>query len=237
MKRWLFAPVGACVLSVACTLSASAQLSTATLSGTVVDATGAAIPNATVTVTQTQTNFTRTFQTKQDGSYREEFLPVGPYKVKVVMAGFKTLEQTGLSLSVLEAADLKLTLEIGGGEETVQVTADAPLVNLTNSTLGNTVENREIDNLPLINRDVSRLLQLVPGVQSVQTVNSLGYQELHVIVNGAPDSIVGQTSYYLDGTLNMTGLRNTGNQVPNPDAVNQFNVVTNNYSAQLGRYS
>jgi len=237
MKRWPFAPVAACVLSVACTLSASAQLSTATLSGTVVDADGAAVPNATVTLTQTQTNFTRTFQTKADGSYREEFLPVGPYKVKVNAPGFKTLEQSGLTLSVLESADLKLTVTAGGGAETVEVTADAPLVNLTNSTLGNTVENREIDNLPLVNRDVSRLLQLVPGVQSVQTLNNLGYQELHVIVNGAPDSIVGQTSYYLDGTLNMTGLRNSGNQVPNPDAVNQFNVVTNNYSAQLGRYS
>ncbi len=229
-------------LIVPCTLvlpfaAASAQLSTATLIGTVVDADGAAVPNATVTVTQTETNFTRTFQTKTDGSYREEFLPVGTYKVVVTAPGFKSLERTGVVLSVLETAELKLTVTAGGGSETIQVTADAPLVNLANSTLGNTVDNREIDNLPLINRDVTRLLQLVPGVQSVQTVNSLGFQELHVLVNGSPDSIVGQVSYYLDGGLNMTGLRNTGNQVPNPDAVNQFNVVTNNYSAQLGRYS
>lgn len=237
MSIWPRTPIALCMLSVACTLSASAQLSTATLSGTVVDTDGAAVPNATVTITQTETNFTRTFQTKADGSYREEFLPVGPYKVSVNAPGFKSLEQKGLVLSVLESAELKLTVSAGGGAETVEVTADAPLVNLANSTLGNTVDNREIDNLPLINRDVTRLLQLVPGVQSVQTVNSLGFQELHVIVNGAPDNIVGQTSYYLDGTLNMTGLRNTGNQVPNPDAVNQFNVVTNNYSAQLGRYS
>lgn len=237
MTNWSRIPIAACVLSVACTLSASAQLSTATLSGTVVDADGAVVPNASITLTNTQTNFTRTFQTKADGSYRQEFLPVGSYKVVVNAPGFKTLEQTGVTLSVLESAELKLTVTAGGGAETVEVTADTPLVNLANSTLGNTVENREIDNLPLVNRDVSRLLQLVPGVQNVQTVNNLGYQELHVIVNGAPDNLVGQTSYYLDGTLNMTGLRNSGNQVPNPDAVNQFNVVTNNYSAQLGRYS
>ena len=237
MPRYLRNFIVPCVLMLPFVPAASAQLSTATLIGTVVDADGAAVPNANVTVTQTDTNFTRTFQTKGDGSYREEFLPVGPYKVVVNVPGFKSLERTGVVLSVLETAEVKLVVTAGGGSETVQVTADAPLVNLANSTLGNTVDNREIDNLPLINRDVTRLLQLVPGVQSVQTVNSLGFQELHVLVNGSPDSIVGQVSYYLDGGLNMTGLRNTGNQVPNPDAVNQFNVVTNNYSAQLGRYS
>jgi hypothetical protein len=237
MPRFLRNLVLPCTLFLPFAAVAHAQLSTATLVGTIVDADGAAVPNATVTATQTETNFTRTFQTKSDGSYREEFLPVGTYKVVVNVPGFKSLERTGVVLSVLETAELKLVVTPGGGSETIQVTADAPLVNLANSTLGNTVDNREIDNLPLINRDVTRLLQLVPGVQSVQTVNSLGFQELHVLVNGSPDSIVGQVSYYLDGGLNMTGLRNTGNQVPNPDAVNQFNVVTNNYSAQLGRYS
>jgi hypothetical protein len=217
--------------------SSSAQLSTATMFGTVVDADGAAVPNATVTLLQTQTNFTRTFTTKSDGTYHEEFLPVGPYKISVRAPGFKSLERTGVELSVMENAQLNLTVTAGGGSETVDVTADTPLVNIGNSTLGNTVDNRQIDNLPLINRQVTQLLNLVPGVQSVQTINSLGFQELHVLVNGSPDSIVGQTSYYLDGGLNMTGLRNTGNQVPNPDAVSQFNVVTNNYSAQLGRYS
>ncbi len=236
MSRVLPCVLVPCVL-VSPLLTASAQLSTATLFGTVLDASGAAVPNASVTVTQTLTNFTRTFTTKADGTYREEFLPVGPYKVVVSAPGFKTLEQSGVTLSVMENAQLNLSLNAGGGGETVNVTADAPLVNLGNSTLGNTVDNVEIDNLPLINRQVTQLLNLVPGVQSVQTVNSLGFQELHVLVNGSPDSIVAQTSYYLDGGLNMTGLRNTGNQVPNPDAVSQFNVVTNNYSAQLGRYS
>ena len=107
-------------------------------------------------------------------------------------------------------------------------------MNLGNSTLGQTISNVEIDNLPLVNRDVSRLLQLVPGVQTVSTINNLGYQELKVLMNGSTDGFVGQVSYYLDGGLNMTGLRNSGNQVPNPDAINQFDLATNNYSAQLG---
>jgi outer membrane receptor protein involved in Fe transport len=137
----------------------------------------------------------------------------------------------------MQQAELTLQLEVGTTSETVNVTADIPLVNSGNSTLGNTVDNREIDNLPLIGRNVDRLLQLVPGVQAVSTINSLGYQEIKVLANGSTDGFVGQVSYYLDGGLNMTGLRNSGNQVPNPDAVSQFNVATNNYSAQIGRYS
>lgn len=220
------------------TFTAQAQLSTATLFGTITDTSGAAVANATVTVIQTDTNFTRTLTTKEDGSYRAEFLPIGPYKITVSAMGFKTLERSGIALSVMQNAELSLALEVGASVETVNVSADVPLVNLGNSTVGRTIENQEIDNLPLVNRDaVTRLLQLVPGVQSASTVNNLGFQELKVLINGSTDGFVGQVSYYLDGGLNMTGLRNSGNQVPNPDAISQFNVVTNNYSAQLGRYA
>ncbi|QEE27511.1 TonB-dependent receptor [Terriglobus albidus] len=217
--------------------TAFAQLSTATMFGTVTDQTGLVVPNATITFTQTQTNFVRVGKTKEDGSFREEFLPIGSYKITVTADGFKTLERSGIELTVMQNASLPLTMEVGTTTETINVTADVPLVNLGSATLGATVDNQQIDNLPLVNRNVDRLLQLVPGVQSVSTINNLGYQEIKVLVNGSTDGFVGQVSYYLDGGLNMTGLRNSGNQVPNPDAINQFNVVTNNYAAQLGRYS
>ncbi len=219
------------------TTNALAQLSTATLFGNITDSTGAVVPNATITLTQTDTNFVRVAKIKDDGSYREEFLPVGPYKISVSAPGFKSLVRSGVVLAVMQNAELSLSLDIGTATETVNVTADVPLVNTGNSTLGQTVSNVEIENLPLVNRNVDRLLQLVPGVQNVQTINNLGYQEIKVLANGSTDGFVGQVSYYLDGGLNMTGLRNSGNQIPNPDAVSQFNVVTNNYSAQLGRYS
>jgi outer membrane receptor protein involved in Fe transport len=225
------------LLAIGFSVDASAQLSTATLSGTITDSTGAAIPGASITLTQTDTNFVRVAKSKEDGSYHEEFLPIGPYKISVTSPGFKKLDRSGISLSVMQNAALDLQLEIGTTGETIEVTADIPLVNTGNSTLGSTVSNVEIDNLPLVNRNVDRLLQLVPGVQTVQTVNNLGYQEVKVLINGSTDGFVGQVSYYLDGGLNMTGLRNSGNQVPNPDAISQFNVVTNNYSAQLGKYS
>jgi len=219
------------------TIGASAQLSTASLSGSITDPTGAVVAHAKITLIQTETNFTRIATSKADGTYHEEFLPVGSYKILVSAANFKTLERSGIVLAVMQDATLNLTLDIGTQSETVSVTADVPLVNLSDSTLGQTISNEEIDNLPLVNRNVDRLLQLVPGVQSVQTINNLGYQEIKVLANGSTDGFVGQVSYYLDGGLNMTGLRNSGNQVPDPDAVSQFNVVTNDYSAQLGRYS
>jgi len=187
--------------------AASAQLSTATIYGTVSDSTGAVIPGATVTLTQTATNFTRVSTTKGDGTYREEFLPVGPYKISVSAKGFKSLDRSGVVLAVMQNAELNLQLEIGTTGETIEVTADVPLVNLGSATLGRTVDNLEIDNLPLVNRNVDRLLQLVPGVQKVATINNLGYQEIKVLVNGSTDGFVGQVSYYLDGGLNMTGLQ------------------------------
>jgi outer membrane receptor protein involved in Fe transport len=225
---------------------ARAQLSTATLSGTITDSTGAAIPGATVTLTQTETNYVRAGKTKGDGSYREEFLPVGPYKISVAASGFKTLERSGVTLSVLQNVDVNLQLEIGTTGETIEVSAEAPLINPNNSTLGRTISNVEIDNLPLVDRNVYTLLDLTPGVQNNNSagtganggvINPLGSPEQHVKINGSSDSGVGQVAYYLDGGSNMNGIRNTGNPLPNPDAIREFRVDTNNFSAQYGRNS
>ena len=227
-------------------LSASAQLTTATLAGSVKDATGAIVPGAVLVVTQTDTQTARTLKTDSHGEYRADFLPVGPYKVSVSAPGFKTLEREGIVLTVTEEAKLDLALQAGGSTETVEVTAEIPLLNISNSTLGRTVDNVEIDNLPLVDRNVYTLLDLTPGVQNNNAagtggnggvINPLGYPEQHVKINGSSDSGVGQVAYYLDGGSNMTGVRNTGNPLPNPDAIREFSVQTNNFSAQFGRNS
>jgi outer membrane receptor protein involved in Fe transport len=95
----------------------------------------------------------------------------------------------------------------------------------------------QVDNLPLVNRNVYQLLSLTPGVQGNNTSNTQGFPEQHVYINGSADSFIGQVSFYLDGGLNMTGIRNTGNVLPNPDAIDQFAVQTSNFSAQFGRSS
>lgn len=231
-KRWaLFA----LLMAVFAAIGAYAQVSTASLSGSITDSTGAVVPSAKITLTQTDTNFVRVSTTKEDGTFHEVFLPVGPYKVSVVAAGFKRLDRSGVVLSVMQDATLNLTLEIGGQTETISVTADVPLVNLSDSTLGASVSNVQIDNLPLVNRDTYTLLSLTPGVQNVSNENSIGLPMEHVIINGSTDNMVGQVTYYLDGGINMTGVRSTGNVIPNPDAIDQFHVETNNFSAEFGR--
>lgn len=227
-------------------MAASAQLSTATMFGSVTDSTGAAIPGATVIITQTDTQNTRTVTTGKDGTYRADFLPVGPYKLDVTANGFKKLERTGITLTVTEEAQVNLSLQPGGESTTVEVTAQVPLLNTGNSTLGQTITSVQIENLPLVDRNAYTLLDLTPGVQNNNAagsggnggvINPLGYPEQHVKINGSTDSGVGQVSYYLDGGSNMTGVRNTGNPLPNPDALREFAVQTNNYSAQYGRNS
>jgi outer membrane receptor protein involved in Fe transport len=227
-------------------ICASAQSSTATMFGNITDSTGAAIPKATVTLTQTDTSFTRTMITESNGSYRADFLPVGPYKVTVTAQGFKKLDREGLTLTVAEEAHLDLSLQVGNTDMTVEVTAEVPLLNTGNSVLGRTVTNVEIDNLPLVDRNVYTLLDLTPGVQNNNNagtggnggvINPQGFPEQHVKINGSSDSTVGQVAYYLDGGTNMTGVRNTGNPLPNPDAIREFRVDTNNFSAQYGRNS
>ena len=231
LRRMLFALL---VVALAA-IGAQAQLSTASLSGSITDSTGAFVPHAKITLIQTDTNFTRFATSKDDGSFHEEFLPVGPYKVSVVAVGFKTLQRSGIVLAVMQDPTLNLTLEVGGKSETISVTADVPLVNVSDSTLGESISNVQVDNLPLVGRDTYQLLLLTPGVQSVTNENSIGLPMEHVILNGSTDNMVGQVTYYLDGGINMTGVRNTGNVIPNPDAIDQFNVDTNNFSAEYGR--
>jgi len=234
-----------CALMVLFSVAAlKAQSSTASMFGNVTDSTGAAVPKATITIIQTDTQFTRTVVSEANGSYRADFLPVGPYKISVTAPGFKKLDREGITLTVTEDAEVSLALTAGGANETVEVNGEVPLLNTDNSTLGRTITNVEIDNLPLVDRNVYRLLDLTPGVQNNNAagtggnggvINPVGFPEQHVKINGSSDSEVGQVAYYLDGGTNMTGLRNTGNPLPNPDAIREFNVQTSNFSAQYGR--
>ena len=114
----------------------SAQAPTGTLLGVVKDSSGASIPNANVTVTNTESNFTRTGVTGDDGAYRFPGLPVGAYTVKVETAGFKTETQTGLALDVAQEEVVNFTLQVGTSEQEVVVTADAPQVNTTSGAVG-----------------------------------------------------------------------------------------------------
>ena len=119
-----------------------AQLSTATAFGNVTDSSGAAVPGATIVLTQTQTNFTRTVITDSQGEYRAEFLPLGPYSVKVSAPGFTEILRNGIVLTGTQEAALNYALKVGSENTVVTVTETVPLVNTANSVLGRTISNQ-----------------------------------------------------------------------------------------------
>lgn len=225
-----------CVFLLVCG-SLWAQATSASIFGTVTDASGAVIPNIGVTATNVETNFSRTASTDGVGQYSIKFLPLGTYRVEASGASFKKFVQDGVVLELNRAARVDPVLAVGALTETVSVTSDAPLVNTADATIGRTVDNREIVSLPLVNRDVYSLLNLTAGVESSSSSNDFGYPGQRAFINGASDGGTGSANFYLDGGNNMANLRNTGNPAPNPDAVREFRVITNSYGAEFGRFS
>jgi hypothetical protein len=228
--------IGLCVLGFTA-ISLAAQVTTTTLVGTVTDKTGALVVDAKVTATNNGTNLQRSVKTNGEGEYRIEFLPVGEYSLVVEAAGFKKFVHAGVVLAIAETARVDAVMDVGSTGETVEVSAAAPIVNTSVPELGRTVENREIVDLPIVNRNVYTLLDLTPGVQRNDNSIVLGYPEQRTLINGGMDGGAGSVNYFLDGGVNITGLRNTGNILPNPDAIQEFRVQTNNYNAEYGRFA
>jgi hypothetical protein len=226
---------------------AAAQVTSAALVGTVTDQSAAGLPGVTVTARNTDTGFTRSVTTGETGAYRLEFLPIGAYQVEAALSGFKTAIKSGIVLAVNDSVRIDLTLAIGGLNETVTVAGARPLVNTVTADLSKTVDGGAIQSLPIVDRNVYSLLDLTPGVQSnnngVASASAstsslvLGFPEQRTLINGGADGGTGSVNYYLDGGINMTGLRNTGNILPNPDAIQEFKVQTNGYNVEYGRFS
>ena len=226
---------------------ASAQVTAATIVGTITDSSGGALPGVTVTARNLDTGFNRTVPTNEVGAYRLEFLPIGSYSVAMELSGFKTVTRSGIVLNVNDTVKVDVALQMGGVSETITVEGEAPVVNTATADMSKTVEAKAIESLPLVDRNVYSLLDLTPGVQSnnngvasasSSTSNlSLGFPEQRTLINGGADGGTGSVNYYLDGGINMTGVRNTGNQLPNPDAIQEFKVQTNSYNVEFGRFS
>lgn len=201
-----------------------AQTSLATLHGSVVDQQGGALPGATVTVRQIETNTTRTGVTNQAGQYHLPNLPAGTYEIAVEIQGFASAKRT-VTLRVGQEAAADFSLSVGAVAETVQVSGTAALVE-TKSTLGGLVDKKEIDNLPTIDRNFANLAQLAPGVTSSGT-SSMGF------------SSGGQRQYqnqiYMDGATNAQQFYGTQAELYPQDWVQEFQVMTSGYSAEFGQ--
>lgn len=204
---------------------------TGTIMGTVVDKTGAVVVGAEVTATNTATSAARTTKTGDAGLYRFDLLPVGNYVVKITRTGFATASQA-VVLAVGRTAEADATLVPGQTSEVIEVTAGVPLVDTEKTSVGQNVSLAQVEELPMLGRDVANLAYLAPGVKAtdsydptknryaILSVNGLGGRNVNVTVNGIDnkDSTVG-------GPVQQLPL----------ESVEQFVVNTQRFSAANGR--
>ena len=211
---------------------------TASLAGVVRDPSGAVVASAEVSLNQMDTGFERKGRANENGQYLFLSVPVGVYTLRVASPGFSSLEQKGIRLNVNTATTLNVELRIGSVSDSVNVTADAQMVQTQNGTLGQVVQQRYIQELPLNGRNAATLIRMVPGaVTGVGTTNA-GYantsETINISVNGSRGN---EVNYRLDGATHMDNVTNLNATYPNPDALQEFSVQTSNFSAQYGNFS
>ncbi|HWB96044.1 MAG TPA: carboxypeptidase regulatory-like domain-containing protein [Bryobacteraceae bacterium] len=226
------------LLLVLITSSLFAQQNTATILGTVADPSGAVIAEAKITAADERTGFSRSVTSDAGGAYLIPLLPIGNnYRVTVEATGFKTHVQSGITLQLNQNARVDIRLEVGSVSENVTVTAGAPLVDTYSSQGGDVVESKRITELPLNGRNPLQLATLLPGVTVSQNPTALtgGDRSANFVsVNG---SRLNETDYQLDGMRFQGSYNNSGLNYPSPDALEEFKLVTNSYSAEYGYYA
>lgn len=214
--------------------SAIGQTTTGTIAGTVTDPTGSVIPNATIKATNVQTDIPQTTRSNGSGNYIFPSLQPGDYKLSAQAPGFGTVELSGLHLDVLQTLTSNIQLKLGTEAQTVTVSTSAELVELRESQLSTTVAEKQISNLPLNGRAAISLVQLVPGVTTFAPSATIGDSAGNKFsLNG---NRTNENSYYLDGSYDTSFMSQGGNVIPNPDALQEFRVLTNNFDAEYGRY-
>jgi hypothetical protein len=208
-----------------------AQTPTATLQGTVVDASGAVVPDATVVITNTDTNESVQVSTTSDGHYLRPLLRPGTYVITVEKTGFRTVRQENIKLDVAQNRSVNITLEVGALVQAVEITAAPPPLDTNTSSVGQVIENKRIMDLPLNGRSPFSLANLTPGV------NPTG--------GGATPAMAGgrnaTSELQIDGMTDIAPENNIGinNRVyePQVDAVAEFSVQVNSLAAEYGRFS
>ncbi len=233
MKQRLFTCLGVLGLSLILLLTGSAQTSTSNISGTVTDATGAVVPGAKITAKNEATGVAYTQATTGAGLFSFPALPVGRYTITVEMSGFKTVNKTGNVLEVGTPLVVNAALEVGQANEIVNVEGGYERIQSSNAVIGNVVERKTIESLPLNGRNPLSLIILEAGV--VQ--RSAGGAGSGIHVNGSRDRAFNVTIDGIDA--NESSVPNPVSNIYriNPDNVQEYKVVTNNASAEEGRNS
>jgi len=217
-----------------------AQGSTAALTGTVKDMSGAVLTGAAVTVKHTETGLTRTAQADANGSYSVQSLPVGEYVVTAEKMGFRKEVRSGINLAVAQQAVVDLTLQVGSIDQQVTVTGEAPLVNTTVSSTSGLITESQVKDLPLNGRSFDQLITLNVGTSnnSSNTLNNSSWNGFSV-AGKRPE-----TNRFLINGIDWIGGNATGQyitpygvsgQLLGVEAVREFNLVANTYGAEYGK--
>jgi len=218
------------VLGFVWTTSANADNLYASIRGTVIDPSGAVVPDAKLTARNVATGLTYSATSGKDGLFSFIQLPIGDYSVKVEKTGFKSFTEGRIHLDLDQIFNLRVSMELGAVSDTITVEANAAQVETTSMQLGTTVTGQQITDIPLNGRNWTQLMQLQPGVQSSSDRFGAGAYS----TNGAETQ---QNSFLINGTDSNDTSLNTPLVIPSPDAIGEFNLVTSTINPEYGRNS
>jgi hypothetical protein len=225
-------------LMIAVSSPTQGQVNTGTIEGIVTDPSGAAVPNVKVTALNQDTGFSRSEMTTGDGSYLIPQLPIGPhYQITAELTGFKTFVRSGVALALKQNARVDMQLEVGTITQNVQVTGQAPLVDTQSATSGEVVGTDRLRELPLNGRNPIQLAGLITGVSALNAVETLSAGNRSASSLSSNGSRANDVDWELNGVRFAGSYFNLGLNYPDPDALSEFNLVTNPNSAEVGEYS
>jgi len=211
----------------------SQALANVQISGTVVDPTGSAVPDARVTAKQTLTGFTRTVMSSGEGAYLLPQLPVGPYQLTVEKVGFKTFVQTGITMQVGDESQVKVTLSVGEVTQRVEVMANAVMLDTSETAVSTVIDQARIVELPLNGRQATDLIVLAGAAANSRNGGAVGSKNYPSSVALAVAGGFG-VNYLMDGADNEDVFTNVNQPFPFPDALQEFSVETSVTSASHG---
>ena len=235
-QRFLSGLIACVVLSLAASQPAACQAVYGGILGTVTDSTGAAVPKAKVTITDVGKGVVYTTQTNESGNYNQGHLIVGIYEVRAEAPGFDTYVQKNVTVEVDASVQINPQLHIGQVGETVNVSAEAPLLRTEKAEVSDTMTQKQMQELPILGRDMSKVYFFVPGVQATgTTAASEQPQDIYRPTIGG--QYWGGISFQLDGTDNRDSVLGEPVITPNLDAVSELKITTTAYDAEFGQAS
>ena len=229
---YLFSPVLLVVLMLLTLRPQVFAQATANLRGSVVDSSGAVIAGATVDAVSTSTSIPHTATSNQDGIFVFPDLPIGTYVVKATHDGFETQQQSGLELLTGRTIEIRFVLPVGSATQSVEVTSDTPLIQTSSSSVQASVDQKQMQDLPLNGRNALQLTTLTPGTALTAVGTESGQQDnTGLTVNGLRAT---QNNFQLDGAIYNDRFFDSAPILPNPDALQEFTIQSSNYTAEYG---